>query len=61
MNPAKTPAQRQAEHKNRQIVAGLVQLKRWVHPDDALAIKALADEMQRKRSLNPRQTAKAGE
>lgn len=46
----KTAAQRQAKHKARQIAAGLVQLKRWVHPDDAPVLKALADELQRKRA-----------
>jgi hypothetical protein len=46
-NP-KTDAQRQAERKARELAAGRVQFKRWVHPDDKAALaeyaKKLADE-----------------
>ena len=47
---AKTAAQRQADRKARQIAAGLVQWKRWVHPDDVPALAALADKLERKRA-----------
>lgn len=50
MATAKTPAQRQAEHKARQIAAGLVQLKRWVHPDDMPALQETADKLARRRA-----------
>ena len=46
---AKTPAQRQAERKARQLAAGLVQFKRWVHPDDLPALTAYAEALARKR------------
>lgn len=49
MTAAKTAAQRQAERKARQIAAGLVQWKRWVHPDDVQALAEYADKLQRKR------------
>ena len=46
---AKTPAQRQAERKARELAAGRVQWKRWVHPDDVLALSEYADKLARKR------------
>lgn len=49
MSPAKTAAQRQAERKARELAAGRVQWKRWVHPDDVPAMAAYADKLARKR------------
>ncbi len=54
MSPAKTPAQRQAERKARELAAGRVQWRRWVHPDDVPALVTLADKLQRKREKAPR-------
>jgi hypothetical protein len=39
---AKTDAQRQADRKARELAAGRVQWKRWVHPDDVLALAEYA-------------------
>ena len=50
MITAKTAAQRQAERKARELAAGRVQWKRWVHPDDVSALAALADKLERKRA-----------
>ena len=47
---AKTAAQRQADRKARQLAAGLVQWKRWVHPDDVPALVEYADKLERKRA-----------
>ena len=47
---AKTPAQRQAERKARELAAGRVQWKRWVHPDDVPALAEYADKLARKRA-----------
>lgn len=44
---AKTPAQRQAERKARELAAGRVQWKRWVHPDDVPALAEFADKLAR--------------
>ena len=49
MTAAKTSAQRQAERRYRQLAAGLVQFKTWVHPDDVLALREAAEKMARKR------------
>ena len=49
MTEAKTPAQRQAGRKARQIAAGLVQFKRWVHPDDVPPLTTYAEALARKR------------
>lgn len=49
MNP-KTPAQRQADRKARELAAGRVLWKRWVHADDTPALAALADRLARKRA-----------
>ena len=49
MTTAKTPAQRQAERKARELAAGRVQWKRWVHPDDVPALAEYADKLARKR------------
>ena len=49
MTTAKTAAQRQAERKAREIAAGRVQWKRWVHPDDVPALAEFADKLARKR------------
>lgn len=46
---AKTAAQRQAERKARELEAGRVQWKRWVHPDDVPALADYADKLARKR------------
>jgi hypothetical protein len=50
MNAAKTAAQRQAERKARELAAGRVQWKRWVHPDDVPALAEYADKLARKRA-----------
>ena len=50
MNAAKTAAQRQAERKARELAAGRVQWKRWVHPDDVPALVEFADKLARKRA-----------
>jgi ribonuclease HI len=50
MNAAKTAAQRQAERKARELAAGRVQWKRWVHPGDAPALTEYADKLARKRA-----------
>ena len=52
MTSAKTPAQRQAERKARQLAAGLVQFKRWVHPDDVPELADAAEKLARKRNLS---------
>ena len=49
MNAAKTDAQRQAARKARELAAGRVQWKRWVHPDDVPALTECADKLARKR------------
>lgn len=49
MTAAKTTAQRQADRKAREVAAGRVQWKRWVHPDDVPALAEYADKLQRKR------------
>lgn len=51
---AKTAAQRQAERKARQLAAGLVQWKRWVHPDDMPALAEYADKLAKKRERQRR-------
>lgn len=50
MRPAKTAAQRQADRKARELAAGRVQWKRWVHPDDVPALAEYADKLARKRA-----------
>ena len=45
----KTPAQRQAEHKARQLAAGLVRFKRWVPPGDVPALHEAAAMLARQR------------
>ena len=50
MSPAKTDAQRQAERKARELAAGRVQWKRWVHPDDVAALTDYAEKLARKRA-----------
>jgi len=45
---AKTVAQRQAARK--ELAAGRVQWKRWVHPDDVPALTEYADKLARKRA-----------
>ena len=50
MGAAKTAAQRQAERKARELAAGRVQWKRWVHPDDVPALAEYADKLARKRA-----------
>ena len=46
---AKTAAERQAARKARELAAGRVQWKRWVHPDDVPALAEYADKLARKR------------
>ena len=50
MSAAKTAAQRQADRKARELAAGRVQLKRWVHHDDVSALAEYADKLARKRA-----------
>ena len=47
---AKTAAQRQADRKARELAAGRVQWKRWVHPDDVPALAEYSDKLARKRA-----------
>ena len=54
MTEAKTPAQRQAERKARQLSAGLVHFKAWVHPDDAQVLRETAEKLARKRTRKVR-------
>ena len=49
MSAAKTAAQRQADRKARELAAGRVHWKRWVHPDDVPALAEYADKLARKR------------
>lgn len=49
MSPAKTPAQRQAERKAREEAAGNRLYKRWVHPEDFVALDELVAKLARKR------------
>jgi hypothetical protein len=51
MTSAKTAAQRQAERKARELAAGRVQWKRWVHRDDVLALAEYASKLAKKRSM----------
>ena len=46
----KTAAQRQADRKARELAAGRVQWKRWVHPEDVPALAEFADKLARKRA-----------
>ena len=50
MSAAKTAAQRQAERKARELAAGRVQWKRWVHRDDAPALARYADRLAKRRA-----------
>jgi hypothetical protein len=54
MSAAKTAAQRQAERKARELAAGRVQWKRWVHPDDVPALTEYAEKLARKRARSDR-------
>ena len=47
---SKTAAQRQAERKAREIAAGRVYWKRWVHRDDVPAMAECADRLAAKRT-----------
>ena len=51
MTTAKTPAQRQAARKARELAAGRVQWKRWVHPDDVPALAECAAALARARTV----------
>jgi NAD(P)-dependent dehydrogenase (short-subunit alcohol dehydrogenase family) len=53
----KTAAQRQAERKARELAAGRVQWKRWIHPDDVPALAACADRLARKRDRAARSSS----
>lgn len=57
MTTAKTAAQRQAERKARELAAGRVQWKRWVHPDDVPALVEFAEKLAKRRE---RAAKKAG-
>jgi len=50
VNAAKTAAQRQADRKSRELAAGRVQWKRWVHPDDVPALTEYAEKLARRRA-----------
>ena len=50
MTSAKTGAQRQAARKAREIAAGRVQWKRWVHTYDVPALAEYADKLASKRA-----------
>lgn len=50
MTTSKTAAQRQAERKARELAAGRVQWKRWVHPEDAKALAKYATKLAIKRA-----------
>lgn len=60
MTAAKTAAQRQAERKAREIAAGRVQWKRWVHPDDVPALAEYADKLARRRERATRMPDSGG-
>jgi hypothetical protein len=49
----KTAAQRQADRKARELAAGKVQWKRWVHPDDVPALAELAERLKKARAAKP--------
>ena len=49
MTTAKTPAQRQAERKAREIAAGRIYWKRWVHRDDAPLLTEYANKLAKDR------------
>lgn len=49
MSPAKTAAERQADRKARELAAGRVQWKRWIHPDDVPALAECADKLAKRR------------
>ena len=51
---AATPAKRQADRKARELEAGQVQFKRWVHPDDVPALHEAAEKLARKRARSAR-------
>ncbi len=57
MATARTAAERQAERKARELAAGRVQWKRWVHPDDVPALAEYADRLAKRRE---RAAKKAG-
>ena len=46
----KTAAQRQADRKARELAAGRVHWKHWVHPDDVPALTEDADKLAKKRA-----------
>jgi hypothetical protein len=58
LRAAKTAAQRQAERKARELAAGRVQWKRWVHPDDVPALTEYAEKLARKRARSERAAVK---
>jgi hypothetical protein len=49
MSPAKTPAQRQADRKVREELAGNKHYKRWLHPDDFAAMDEHAAKLAKRR------------
>lgn len=58
---AKTAAQRQAERKARELAAGRVQWKRWVHRNDVPALAEYADKLARKRARGEKRSAAAAQ
>jgi hypothetical protein len=57
---AKTTAERQAQHKERMLAAGMHLFKRWVHKDDLIAVQKAADALDQTRlgKLSARQGIK---
>ena len=51
---AERQAERQAERKARELAAGRVSWKRWVHPDDVPALTEYAEKLARKRARSER-------
>ena len=50
MNAPKPAAQRQAERYARQLAAGLVQFKEWVHADDVQKLREVAEKLEKRRA-----------
>ena len=51
---AEIAARSVAERKARELAAGRVQWKRWVHPDDVPALTEYAEKLARKRARSER-------
>ena len=53
MNDPKTPAQRKADERERQRLAGRVMVTVWVHPDDRARVQRYAERANRQRAADP--------